>query len=90
MLAATAFAQPTNDGLDLLTRSMAVYPTLSSYADTGTAVMEAPGLVDRWKFKPIFRRPLDFYFDFQGVTRRECRSQLGLELAAHRPLDDQR
>ena len=55
-------------GNDLLARSMALYPTLASYADTATVVREAPGIVDRWKFRTYFRQPLDFYFDFQGVT----------------------
>jgi len=53
---------------DILARSIALYPTLASYADTGTVVREAPGIVDRWKFATYFRNPLDFYFDFQGVT----------------------
>jgi hypothetical protein len=57
-------------GSDVLARSIALYPTLKSYADTAIVVREAPGLVDRWKFKTYFRQPLDFYFDFQGVTSK--------------------
>jgi hypothetical protein len=56
---------------DVLARSIALYPTLASYADSGTVVKEAPGIVDRWKFKTYHRRgSLDFLFDFQGVTSR--------------------
>jgi hypothetical protein len=64
---------------DVLARSIALYPTLASYADTGTAVREAPGLVDRWKFRTYFRRSSpDFFFDFQGVTSKSA----GLETDA--------
>lgn len=66
-----AAAQSTAE--DLLARSIALYPTLASYADTGTVVREAPGLVDRWKFRTDFRRSsLDYLFDFQGVTSQSA------------------
>lgn len=62
-----AAAEP--GGQDLLARSIALYPTLASYADTGTVVREAPGIVDEWKFRTFFRRSSsDLLFDFQGVT----------------------
>jgi hypothetical protein len=61
-----------DDGMDLLKRSMAIYSTLPAYADSGTAVREGPGLVDRWKFRTAFLRPLDFRFDFQGVTSQSA------------------
>lgn len=55
-------------GSDVLARSIALYSTLTSYADTGTVVREEPGLVDRWKFRTYYRRAsLDFLLDFQGV-----------------------
>lgn len=60
-------AQPGKD--DVLARSIALYPTLKSYADTGTVVRETPGgMVERWKFTTYFRQPLDFRLDFQGVN----------------------
>lgn len=63
---------------DVLARSIALYPTLESYADTGTVVKEAPGLVDRWEFKTHYRRTsLDFYFDFQGVDSRSGELTIG-------------
>lgn len=62
-------AAAQSKGQDVLARSIALYPTLAAYADTGTVVREAPGLVDRWKFRTFFRRSsLDLLFDFQGVT----------------------
>lgn len=69
-------------GAELLARTVAVYPTLASYADSGTVVREAPGLVDRWKFKTYYRRDsLDFYFDFVGV---DSRSTMTMDTSYHR------
>jgi hypothetical protein len=60
-------------GSDVLARSIALYPTLDSYADTGTIVKEAPGMVDRAKFRTYFRNSsLDFLFDFQDVTSQSA------------------
>lgn len=71
--AASVAAQST--GSDVLARSIARYPTLQSYADTGTVVREAPGLVDRWKFETHFRQAsMDFHFDFQGVDSQSSMS----------------
>jgi hypothetical protein len=58
--------------MDLLKRSMDLYSTLPAYADSGTAVREGPGLIDRWKFKTYFSRPRNFRFDFQGVTSQSA------------------
>ena len=69
-LLATTLARADDDGMDLLKRSMTFYASLSTYSDSGTAVREGPGLVDRWKFKTYFLRPLDFRFDFQGGPAR--------------------
>jgi hypothetical protein len=72
LLATVGPARAADDGMDLLKRSIALYPTLATYADAGTAVREQPGLVDRWKFKTYFRRPLDFHFNFQGVSSQSA------------------
>ncbi|HKS57631.1 MAG TPA: hypothetical protein VJS12_20200 [Steroidobacteraceae bacterium] len=72
LLAATGVASAADDGMDLLQRSMAVYSSLPTYTDSGTAVREGPGLVDRWKFQTYFSRPLNFRFDFQGVTSQSA------------------
>jgi hypothetical protein len=64
-----------SQGEEVLARSIALYATLASYSDTGTVVREAPGLVDRWKFRTRFRRSSpDFFFDFQGVTSQSAGS----------------
>ena len=72
LLAMSGIARAAEDGMDLLKRSMAIYSSLPSYADSGTAVREGPGLVDRWKFQTHFLRPLNFRFDFQGVTSQSA------------------
>jgi hypothetical protein len=72
LLAASGGVRAEDDGMELLKRSMALYSSLPSYSDSGTAVREGPGLVDRWKFSTSFVRPLNFRFDFQGVTSRSA------------------
>ena len=64
----TSSVPAQSTGSDVLARSIALYPTLKSYADTGTVVREAAGSVERWKFTTYVREPMDFYFDFQGIT----------------------
>jgi hypothetical protein len=71
-LFAATLARAADDGMDLLKRSMTLYANLSAYSDSGVAVREGPGLVDRWKFKTYFLRPLGFRFDFQGVTSQSA------------------
>ena len=60
MFATNAVAESDNEAMDLLKRSVDLYSTLPAYADSGTAVREGPGLVDRWKFKTYFSRPRNF------------------------------
>ena len=75
-------AAAQSDATDVLERSIALYPTLRSYADTGTVTREAPGLTDRWRFKTYFRQDsLDFYFDFQGI---DSRSSLSVDTSGQR------
>jgi hypothetical protein len=72
LLVATGLARADDDGIGLLKRSLDLYSRLPAYTDSGTAVREGAGLVDRWKFATYFRRPLDFRFDFQGVTSQSA------------------
>jgi hypothetical protein len=78
-LLALACAAPGNaplaapdSGSDVLARSIALYPKLNSYADTGTVVVDTTGgNWERYKFKTYFRKSADYsdiYFDFQGVN----------------------
>lgn len=63
---------------DVLARSIALYPTLKSYADTGTVVVDTSG--ENWersKFRTYFRKNADYsdlYFDFQGVNFKSGQS----------------
>jgi len=70
LMATATAAQADDDGMNLLNQSIARYAAIASYADTGTVVRELPGIVERWKFKTYFQRPLNFRFDFQGVSSR--------------------
>jgi hypothetical protein len=79
-MCAASVAAPSS-GSDVLARSIALYPTLTSYADTAIVVREGPGITDRWKFTTRFRAPLDFYFDFQGV---DSKSSMTLSTSYHR------
>ena len=72
VFATSGVAESDNEAMDLLKRSMDLYSTLPAYADSGTAVREGPGLIDRWKFKTYFSRPRNFRFDFQGVTSQSA------------------
>lgn len=57
------------DGLpEILKRSIALYPTLKSYADTGTVISEHTGLKEHARFKTSFRAPTDFFFEFSDHT----------------------
>jgi hypothetical protein len=68
---------------DVLARSIALYPTLASYADTGTVVLEGPGVTDRFKFRTYYRRDaLDFFLDFQGVVKQGAGGSL--DMSFHR------
>jgi hypothetical protein len=70
LMATTTAARAADNGMDLLNQSIARYAALASYADTGTVVRDQGGLADRWKFKTHFQRPLNFRFEFQGVSSR--------------------
>jgi hypothetical protein len=70
LMATATFARADDNGMDLLNQSIARYAALASYADTGTVVRDQGGLADRWKFKTHFQRPLNFRFEFQGVSSR--------------------
>lgn len=70
LMATTTAARADDNGMNLLNQSIARYAAIASYADTGTVVREMPGLADRWKFSTHFQRPLNFRFDFQGVSSR--------------------
>ena len=49
---------------DVLTRSIALYPTLTTYTDSGNVVEEHTGLVERARFTTAFRAANDFFFEY--------------------------
>jgi hypothetical protein len=54
---------------DVLTRAVATYAALQSYADTGSIRVEVPGIVDESRFTTRFRRASgDLYFEYQALT----------------------
>jgi outer membrane lipoprotein-sorting protein len=81
-MCAASVAAPSSRS-EVLARSFALYPTLTSYADTATVVRESPSGIERWKFTTRFRAPLDFYFDFQGVDWKSG-SSITLSTSYHR------
>lgn len=52
------------DGHELIARAIKQHGSLKSYADSGTVLFEAPGIIDRHTFKTFYRAPRNFYFEF--------------------------
>lgn len=63
-IVASVSGEAVQDIPDVLKRSMALYPTLTSYADTGTVLVDSGGVKDRAKFKTYFRQPTDLFFEY--------------------------
>lgn len=49
---------------DIWQRTVAGYAALHSYSDTGTVLVEGPGISDKHSFKTRYQAPRSFYFDF--------------------------
>lgn len=59
-------------GEEIWKKTVAAYPALKSYSDTGTVTMEMPGLTEKHSFKSRFQGPRSYFFDFLkegGVDR---------------------
>jgi hypothetical protein len=70
-----------------LTRAIAYYSTLTSYADTGTIVLELPGVVDTLKTATYFRRPTrDLYLEVHGVSSVNPATRFTVDMSATRHL----
>ena len=68
-----------------LTRAVANYATLTSYADTGTIVQEAPGIVDTAKTTMYFRRTTrDLYIELHGVNSVTPATKFSIDMSANR------
>lgn len=68
-----------------LTNAIAYYATLTSYADTGTIVQEAPGMVDTAKSTTYFRRPTrDLYLELHRVNSVNPDNKFTIDMSANR------
>lgn len=68
-----------------LTKAIAYYSTLTSYADTGTIVQEAPGIVDTTRTKIYFRRPTrDLYLEVHAVNSVNPDNKFTIDMSAAR------
>lgn len=77
-------AAEVQDIPEVLQRSRALYPTLKTYADTGTVTTERPGLVGTARFRTYFRQPTDFYFEY--FDHSSVSAGYKLELPTHHVL----
>lgn len=70
---------------DVMAKSVAAYAALSSYADTGTVELEAPGTITRSTFTTRFRRPNgDLYLDYQTTGSYYPDTKITLDLSMYR------
>jgi len=68
-----------------LTKAIAYYATLTAYADTGTIVQEAPGIVDTAKSTTYFRRPTrDLYIELHAVNSLTTATKHSIDMSANR------
>ena len=68
-----------------LTRAIAYYATLTSYADSGTVTVDAGALVDKARFTTYFRRASrDLFFDFQSLSSVTVSTGYTIDMRAHR------
>jgi hypothetical protein len=69
----------------VLQDAVAMYGTLSSYADTGTIRQEVPGIVDESRFVTRFRRGTgDLYFEYQGLTSTNPGTKFTIDMRTQR------
>ena len=81
----SASIQPAPSLPPELAASIAAYAALTSYADTGTVVQEAPGLVDTAKTTTYFRRQTrDLYIDVQGVNSVNPDTKFTIDMSSAR------
>jgi len=68
-----------------LTRAIAYYATLTSYADAGTVTVDTGALVDRARFTTYFRRASrDLFYDFQPLTSVTTQTGFTIDMRAYR------
>jgi outer membrane lipoprotein-sorting protein len=61
-------ASPALTADEVLERTRALYPTLQSYADTGTVTEESTGFINRSSFRTYYvNAPRNFFFDYRRI-----------------------
>lgn len=67
-----------------LTRSIAYYATLTSYADSGTVTVDTGATVDKARFTTSFRRASrDLFFDFQSLSSVTVKTGHTIDMRGH-------
>ena len=80
-------AQATTGLPPELVTAIAKYAALTSYADTGTIVREAPGVVDRATTKAYFRQPTrDLYLELHAVNSVNPGTRFTIDMSATRSI----
>lgn len=70
---------------EVLTKSMAQYATLTSYADTGTITVDTGGTLEEARFATYFRRPTrDLLFDFQALSSTTVSTKFKIDMSGYR------
>lgn len=70
---------------DVLLKAIARYPTLTSYADTGTVERALPGFIERGRFTTYLRTATsDLYFDYEPLETYYTDTKLSLDMRENR------
>ena len=70
---------------EVLTKTIAYYASLTSYADSGTVTVDTGALVDKARFTTYFRRASrDLFFDFQWLTSVTVSTRYTIDMTAQR------
>ena len=80
-------AQATSSLPPELTKAIAYYATLTSYADSGTVTVDTGATVDKARFTTYFRRASrDLFFDFQSLSSVTVKTGYTIDMRGHRVL----
>jgi hypothetical protein len=68
-----------------LSKAIAYYATLTSYADTGTVTVDTLGMLDKARFTTYFRRASrDLFVDFQSLSSVTVKTGYTIDMRSHR------
>ena len=81
----TAQAPASKSLPEVLTKAVASYASLTSYADSGTVTVDSGGIVETARFSTHFRRASrDLLFDFQSLTSLTVTTRHSIDMRAYR------